>query len=412
MSFISVNTDVVASAATHLESIGTTISDAHAAAAALTTELVPAAEDEISAAIVKVFGTCAQDFYGLAAQAAAFHDGFIQALNAGVGSYVAAEGANAAAMLQTVQQGLAGAINAPAEALLGRPLIGTGAGSVTAAQVVQLYGAGPVPENAYPFGGIKQLTFTASVTEALQILDTQVQQALAVPGNTVSIYGYSQSAVVVSLEMTKLQAEGVPTSNASFLIVGNPMNPNGGFFERFAGLQLPSIGMDFYGATPSNAYPTTIVTIEYDSWADFPQYPLDIFSDLNAISSLNHFYYHVLTAAADEFGHLLPTSGPTQTEYYMIPATQLPLLNPVREHPFHREPHRRPAAAGPDVSGEPGLRRPAVRLVDGAGQRAHAGRALPAPPCLPRAARAFAKRSSAGRPELHRRFQLAPDRTR
>ncbi len=334
MSFISVNADVVASAVTHLESIGTTVRGTTAAAAALTTELVPAAEDEISTAIARVFGTCAQDFYGLAAQAATFHDGFVQALNAGVGSYVAAEGANAAALVRTAQQGLADAINAPAEALLGRPLIGSGTGALTAAEVVQLYGAGPVPENAYPFGGIKQLTFTASVSEALQILDTQVQQALAVPGNTVSIYGYSQSAVVVSLEMANLQAQGVPTSNASFFIVGNPMNPNGGFFERFAGLQLPSIGMDFYGATPSNAYPTTIVTIEYDSWADFPQYPLDILSDLNAISSLNHFYYHVLTAQQINSAIVLPTSGPTQTEYLMIPTTQLPLLNPVRDIPF------------------------------------------------------------------------------
>ena len=57
MSFVAVNPDVVAAAAPHLANIGATISDANAAAAASTTELVPAAEDEISAAIGALFGT-------------------------------------------------------------------------------------------------------------------------------------------------------------------------------------------------------------------------------------------------------------------------------------------------------------------------------------------------------------------
>ncbi|MGO9158121.1 PE-PPE domain-containing protein, partial [Mycobacterium sp.] len=134
-------------------------------------------------------------------------------------------------------------------------------------------------------------------------------------------------------------AEGVSPSLVNFYIVGNPMNPNGGFFERFAGLQFQSIGLDFYGATPSNAYPTTMVTIEYDSWADFPRYPLDILSDLNAITSLNHFYYHVLTPQELNSAILLPGSAAlgtpnSLTNYYMIPATDLPLLNPIRGIPI------------------------------------------------------------------------------
>ncbi len=334
MSFTSVNADLVAAAATHLENIGASISGANATAAALTTELVPAAEDEVSAAIASVFGTCAQDFYGLAAQAAAFHNGFLQALNASVGSYVAAESANAAAVLQTARQDLAGVVNAPAEALLGRPLIATGTGTPTAAQTI-VDAAGPVLENAYPFGTVKQLSFTASTDNGLQILDATIKQTLSQTTDPpILVYGYSQSAVVASLEMSQLQAEGVSPSLVNFYIVGNPMNPNGGFFERFAGLQFQSIGLDFYGAAPANPYPTTMVTIEYDSWADFPRYPLDILSDVNAITSLNHFYYHVLTTQQLNSAVVLPTSGPSATTYLMIPATDLPLLNPIRGIPF------------------------------------------------------------------------------
>jgi hypothetical protein len=54
----------------------------------------------------------------LGAEAAAFHDQFVQALNAGAGSYASAEAANASP-LQTVQQDALNLVNAPAQALLG-----------------------------------------------------------------------------------------------------------------------------------------------------------------------------------------------------------------------------------------------------------------------------------------------------
>ncbi len=313
VSFVIVSPDVVAAAAPHLANIGATISDANAAAAASTTQLLPAAEDEISAVIAGLFGGYAQDFHAIAAQAAGFHDRFVQAVVASAGSYVAAESASAAALFRT------------------------GADAPVAAQQVVVDGAGGIPENAYPFGGVKQLTFTQSVNEGLQILDGAVHQQLA-QGNTVTVYGYSQGAVVASLEMAKLQAAGVPggpNSPVSFTIVGDPMNPNGGFYERFAGLQLPSLGMDFYGATPASPYPTNIYTIEYDGYADFPRYPLNFLADMNALASENHFYYHVLTPQQlNSMAIQLPTSGPTTTNYYMIPANNLPLLGPIRGLPI------------------------------------------------------------------------------
>jgi hypothetical protein len=251
---------------------------------------------------------------------------------------VAADGANAAALLQTAQQDLLGVVKAPAEALLGHPLIGTGNGGMAAAaQQVVVDAAGGIPENAYPFGGVKQLTFTQSVSLGLQILDPAIQQQLA-QGNTVNVFGYSQGAVVASLEMTKLQAEGVPggpNSPVFFSIVGDPMNPNGGFYERFAGLQLTSLGINFYGATPASPYPANVYTIEYDGYADFPRYPLNFLADMNALASENHFYYHVLTTQQlNSMAIQLPTSGPTTTTYYMIPTNNLPLLGPIRGLPI------------------------------------------------------------------------------
>jgi hypothetical protein len=85
---------------------------AHAAAAAQTTAIAAPAADEVSAAIASFFGTTGQEFQALGAQAAAFHENFVSTLSAGAGQYLSAEAAN-------VQQTLANAVNAPAQALSG-----------------------------------------------------------------------------------------------------------------------------------------------------------------------------------------------------------------------------------------------------------------------------------------------------
>ncbi|WP_139822529.1 PE family protein, partial [Mycobacterium lacus] len=120
MSFVRAAADVIAAAAGDLGQIGSGIGAANAAATIATTSVLPAAADEVSVAIAAAFGTYAQGYQTLSAQAAAFHEGFVQALIAGAGSYVSTEIANAS-------QNLLDAVNAPTLALLGRPLIGNGA---------------------------------------------------------------------------------------------------------------------------------------------------------------------------------------------------------------------------------------------------------------------------------------------
>jgi hypothetical protein len=189
------------------------------------------------------------------------------------------------------------------------------------------------PEQFYPVTGVYQETLANSVAQGVQILDNQISPILSA-GGPVDIFGASQSAVIASLEMEQLEQTD-PSANASFVLIGDLMNPNGGIFERFAGLDLSALGIDFYGATPADDFPTTIYTLEYDGYADFPKYPLDIFSDLNAIEGINvvHGDYLDLTAAQLATAIELPTSGATDTTYYMIPVDDLPLLDPVRDIP-------------------------------------------------------------------------------
>ena len=58
------------------------------------------------------------------------------------------------------------------------------------------------------------------------------------PSDTLTVFGYSQSAIIASLEMQKLAAMGplAPSANQlNFVLVGNEMNPNGGLLARFPG---------------------------------------------------------------------------------------------------------------------------------------------------------------------------------
>jgi PE family len=139
MSFVVVAPEVLAAAAADVVGIGSALSAAHAAAVGPTTAVAAAAGDEVSVAIAALFGGYGQRFAALGAQTALFHDQFVSALRAGGLAYAATEAAGVSP-LQTVEHEVLGVINAPTEALLGRPLIGNGAAG--AAGTGQAGGAG------------------------------------------------------------------------------------------------------------------------------------------------------------------------------------------------------------------------------------------------------------------------------
>ena len=132
----------------------------------------------------------------------------------------------------------------------------------------------------------------------------------------------------------------VPSDDVHFVLVGDLLNPNGGFMNTFdfpAGNTSAFTALDvpFESATPSDLYPTDIYTLEYDGFADFPHYTTNLLSDLNATLGffLEHFTY--LDLAPDQINNaiLLPGSealtGEGLTDYFMIPNDNLPILEPL-----------------------------------------------------------------------------------
>ena len=125
MSYLIAVPDLFTTAAAEAAGIGSSMRAANLAALTPTSRLMAAAADEVSSAIASLFSGHAQEYQALSAQVTAFEEEFVRALSAAGGAYAAAEAVNAGPLQPLVDEVL-GAINAPTNLLLGRPLIGDG----------------------------------------------------------------------------------------------------------------------------------------------------------------------------------------------------------------------------------------------------------------------------------------------
>ncbi|HEX7321670.1 MAG TPA: PE-PPE domain-containing protein [Mycobacterium sp.] len=215
------------------------------------------------------------------------------------------------------------------------------------------------PEGLYPMTGVKSLVLnypldsdgfpaqSTSVGQGITILNHDINANVAA-GHASTVFGYSQGSTLAGLAMEKLDPSGTPSDlPVQYLLIADPSNPNGGLLERFNGyettsgdshvlpLNLPALGVSFDGATPADDFTTSIYSTEYDGFADFPRYPLNLLSDLNAFLGIALIHPNYLNAAgglpgptAEQIANatLLPGSehSPTDpcagclTDYYLI----------------------------------------------------------------------------------------------
>ncbi|MCV7197917.1 PE family protein [Mycobacterium angelicum] len=338
MGYVRAQPQALATAAADVEALVTTINEATARAA---TGVVAAGADEVSGAIATLFNDFAHECQAVMAQAALCHDEFAQTLAAAGAAYAGTEAASVGT--------LAGETATTGD-IVTFVMGGSGTPTPTSDFVTNIFNRYVVPNfpvgllpqglslpaGEYPDTGVKDLTQDVSIARGVTILNNAIQEQLKA-GNTINVVGYSQSANIASLEMRLLAPGDTPSAlPINFVLLGNSMNPNGGWDARFPGLSLPTLGFTTLGAAPSNSFPTKVYTIEYDGWADFPQYPINIVSDLNALAGMvtAHTGYETLTPEQISSAIVLPTHGPSTTTYYMIPNQHLPLLEPVRYIPY------------------------------------------------------------------------------
>ncbi|BBZ46390.1 PE-PPE domain-containing protein [Mycobacterium parmense] len=345
---------LLTAAADDVSQINSVINQARTAAAGSTTNLVAAAEDEVSTVTAAFFGGFGQEYQALLQQATLFQEQFTAALAAAGNAYTAAEvEAQSALGIAPLANPVFGTYTPPTPNSIAvtANLIMTGSGTATPSSTYISNVVGryltqfmttmntPVStaEGLYPFTGVKDLTLDISLARDVTELNNAITQQFTNFGGPISVLGYSQSSIVASMEMPILAAHGYTPSQIFFTLLGDPSAPNGGLFARFPGLSLPSLGVTFGTSTPADLFNTTIYTLEYDGFADFPQYPIDIFSDINALAGIVfvHGTYPTLSAAQLASGFLLPGSAGlgtvgSMTNYVMIPTANLPILDPLR----------------------------------------------------------------------------------
>ncbi len=124
-SYVNTAPAAIAVASGDLTGIGDAIKVASAAAAPATTGIAAAADDEVSAAVAKVFGSYAAEFHALTAQTTLFHSNFVGTLNAAAASYLANEATNVSLLVKGLeQQFFDQGFFSPFTYLTGHPLFG------------------------------------------------------------------------------------------------------------------------------------------------------------------------------------------------------------------------------------------------------------------------------------------------
>jgi hypothetical protein len=378
MAYVIAAPEMLSTTAVDVADVGSAISEANAAATGSTTGVAVAAADEVSAAVATLFSAYGRDYQAIMKHAAAFHDQFARALHAAEAAYTNAEATNAAAISDALSElneltqarvghpliaggtaGSTGALTSAVTALSANPITalimgGTGnpgpdpgyRGDVNDLYIQRLFpGANPValstPEQFFPINSFGNLTFAKSVTQGLASLDAAINAQIN-GGNNVVVFGYSQSATIATNEMRILDALPVgqrpDPSQLAFILIADPNNPVGGILERFPGFYVPLLDIPLNGATPANTpYPTSIYTVQYDGIADFPQYPLNVLSDINAVMGVVYLHHTYPLLTPDQVAgavQLATSPGYTgDTHYYMILTQDLPLVQPIRDIP-------------------------------------------------------------------------------
>ena len=189
---------------------------------------------------------------------------------------------------------------------------------------------GPVwpKEPLWKLSGIFDLSIDQSVAAGVPLLEQEIARH---PGDHLIIFGYSQGALVALVEKEKLAAqfpEGTDAPDISFVLIGDPRTPNGGLYSRFPGVPIPIFGTSTGPEPTDTQFHTDVYTRQYDGFADFPLYPVNLVSTANAVLGLGYSHGFYFSPAPDDPPAVVTTTG--DTVYHFQPVNDLPLFGPLR----------------------------------------------------------------------------------
>jgi len=195
------------------------------------------------------------------------------------------------------------------------------------------------PEQFCPFvciPGQPPLNFGDSLNDGVAALHQSILPQLLGDDN-VTVFGYSQSAVISTIEMNDLIANagaaGYPTldqlGNLHFVLIGDPNNVVSGILDRFQfpdDQHVPFVNIPVSLApTPTETISTDIYTGEYDGWANFPRDPTNLLAVINALIGIQTVHPYYPLYSADQMASAINIGSIGDANFYMIPQN-LPIL--------------------------------------------------------------------------------------
>ncbi|HUO36636.1 MAG TPA: PE-PPE domain-containing protein [Mycobacterium sp.] len=205
-----------------------------------------------------------------------------------------------------------------------------GKGKVDDSQIGANWLPGTTPEVvSYPESAIYP-SVGQSAAIGQQNLNAAILKAYA-EGDTIDVAGFSQGGIVVNDEEAYLATDpsAPPADALTFYVFANPFDPGG------LGALLPA-GTKLLGAPveppPDSQYDTIVIYEQYEGFANFPDRPWNLLADANAIAGLTEHTQTPTSLPSDavEMSQTTDSRGGTTTTY-MIPQTNLPLTEPLRQ---------------------------------------------------------------------------------
>jgi hypothetical protein len=150
---------------------------------------------------------------------------------------------------------------------------------------------------AYPNWGI------GTISQLEQGAELFNAQATSTSGPKVA-FGHSLGAVCLVYWLQNYgPTSSIPPSDLTFLLIGNSVNPYGGFcydINWFPGVSLNGV---------STPYTVTDFARQYDGWADFPQNLGNLLSDENALCGQNYVHPDYTTVSLTDPTNVSHTVG-------------------------------------------------------------------------------------------------------
>ncbi len=252
MSLLNTQPAAISAAATQLEGIGNSFAAESSAAASSTTDVLPAATDEVSILQAGVFSTYGQLYQSVSAQAQAIHQQFVQLLNQSSGSYQETESANQAGAAANALSNGAGSASGAASQAATDPI--TGLAGLISGLTSTLSGS-VLNSNLVNLGNIQVGNYASAASDMIGVTSGGLLTALSGPATAGADIGGLGSALATDVG---------PAAGAAGVAGGGmgaaPVLASAGAGTSIGGMSVPPSWAGGSAGIPGASTPVTLAS--------------------------------------------------------------------------------------------------------------------------------------------------------